>query len=137
MWIYIYNIKLKLLYLLNYYRLLTSYFQSIIPHHFYMRKYGILHKWGTDVMRFNTLRGSKPSHLQVGAFKLLQIWSACREVLSLLICSVCLIFILSVTEIQLCKVNVEFPRSFRANQFGKPHPIQCMGKLLVMCSIVC
>ena len=48
-----------------------------------------------------------------------------------------LIFILSVTEIQLCKVNVEFPRSFRANQYGKPHPIQCMGKLLVMCSIVC
>ena len=45
-----------------------------------------------------------------------------------LFCS--LFCIQSVMEIQLCKGNAHFSRSFRANNFGKPCPIQCMGKLL-------
>ena len=45
-------------------------------------------KRGTDVTKFNTPRGSKPPHVQVGVFESLQIRSVCKGVLSLLICSV-------------------------------------------------
>ena len=50
--------------------------------------FSVLYKHGADVTRSDTPYVSKPPHLQVGAFKLLQIRLFRREVLSLLICSI-------------------------------------------------
>ena len=61
-----------------------------------------------DVMRSDTPRDLKPPHLQVGPFKLLQIMCIHRGVD--LFCL--LMFALSITEIQLCKVNAHFPGCF-------------------------
>ena len=73
-----------------------------------------LHKHSADVMRSNIQWGSILPHLQVGAFKLLQIRHVRRSID--LFCS--LIFTFSVTEIPLCKVNAHFPGRFA------PLPIQ-------------
>ena len=95
----------------------TSYFQHIIPHHFYMQKYNLVFCTSGLLMfaRFDTPTGSKSSHLQVGVLESLQIRS------------VRTIRYGDTAVISYCT----FSRLFRANQFGKLRPIQCMGNLLV------
>ena len=61
--------------------------------------FGVLHKHGVDITMSNTSCGSNPPHLQIGAFKSLQIQSVYRGVLSLIDLFCLLIFILSITEI--------------------------------------
>ena len=50
--------------------------------------YGVLHQFLADATKSNTTWGSKPPHLQVGAFKSLQIQYVRTRVLLLLMCSV-------------------------------------------------
>ena len=52
-----------------------------------------------DVMKSDTSCGSKAPHLEVGAFKSLQIWLVRRGVLLQLTCSVCL-FLSYLTAVQ-------------------------------------
>ena len=68
--------------------LLMFYFHHFIPFLYVQIYFSVLYKHGADVTRSDTSCGSKPPHFQVGALKLLQIWSGRREVLSLLILSV-------------------------------------------------
>ena len=72
----------------------------------YRKKYsGALHQFFADATRSDTPWGSKPPHLQVGAFKSLQIH---RDLVAIDVFSL-LIFTLSITKIQLCKINAHFP----------------------------
>ena len=77
---------------------------------FYVKLYfGVLYKHGADVMRSNTLWGSKPPHLQIGASNCFKFGVNVLVTIDLFCSS---IFTLSVTEIQLCKVNAHFPARF-------------------------
>ena len=79
------------------------------PFHYGETYFGVLHQFLADATRSDTPWGSKPPHLQVGAFTPLQT-SLCtyRGPVAIDVFS-SLIFTLSVTEIQLCKVNAHFP----------------------------
>ena len=85
----------------------TSYFQHIMPYHFHMREYNLV-SCTRGVPMFE-VRSPKPPHLQVGVFEFGVYVEGSRRYINFVI------FILSVTEISLCEVNVHFP-----NQFGKP-----------------
>ena len=80
------------------------YFQHFILHNVEMY-FGALHNHCADVMRSDTPSGIKPLHLQVGAFKLLQIRCICRRVL---VIEFVLFVNLSIAEIQLCKFRAHF-----------------------------
>ena len=80
----------------------TLHSASLLYVYLYFR---VLHKLRADVMRPDYPWGSKLPHLQVGASNSFQIQCVCRGVLSPLISLICM---LSVTEIQLCKVNAHF-----------------------------
>ena len=110
LWIYIYNIKLKLLhvYLLNCWCYQLPIFNAsyhIISHHFYMRKYDLVSCTGGVLM----LRGSIPHEVQshlifrkecLNCFKFgVYVEGSCR-------CWFVLFVNLSVMEIPLCEVNV-------------------------------
>ena len=77
------------------------------PFHYGETYFGALHQFLSDVTRSDTPWGSKPPHLQVGAFKSLQIQYVRTGVAIDVFNS--LIVTLSVTEIQLCNVNAHFP----------------------------
>ena len=58
------------------------------PFHYRKTYFGALHQFLADITRSDTPWGSKPPHLQVGAFKSLQIQYVRTGVLLLLMCSV-------------------------------------------------
>ena len=58
------------------------------PFHYGETYFGALHQFRADATRSDTPWGSKPPHLQVGAFKSLQIQYVRTGVLLLLMCSV-------------------------------------------------
>ena len=58
------------------------------PFHYGETYFGALHQFLADATRSDTPWGSKPPHLQVGAFKSLQIQYVRTGVLLLLMCSV-------------------------------------------------
>ena len=90
------------------------------PHPYLKIYFSVLHKHSADVTRSDTREVLTPPHLQVGAFKSLQMWCIRRGVLSLLILS-CFVnfYFISVTEIQLCKFNAHFPARFAQSIYNK------------------
>ena len=75
------------------------------PFHYGKTYFGVLHQLLTDATRSDTPWGSKPPPLQVGAFK-----SSVRTYRAPVTIDVfiSLIHTISVTKIQLCKVNAHF-----------------------------
>ena len=107
--LYIYSVLFKLLYLLQGLHYQHSIFTTL--YHIISLCISVLHKHGADVTKSDTSYSSKPPHLQVGVFKLLQFLLVRRGPVTIdWFCS--LIFILSVMEIPLYEVNAHFPARF-------------------------